>query len=68
MTPKLSLDVSDLQVSSFQTASISDSPSTGNSWPDVCTCIGICQPSEDIYCSGGCPPETTMPVEAGAAY
>jgi hypothetical protein len=65
MIPKLTLSLEDLQVTSFQTAPLSASISTGgaNSWPDVCTCIGICQPTEDIYCSGGCPPETTMPVE-----
>ena len=66
----MQLNLEDLQVSSFQTAPTSDSISTGGarSWPDVCTCIGICQPTEDIYCSGGCPPETTMPVEQTAAY
>ncbi|HSU17897.1 hypothetical protein [Longimicrobium sp.] len=65
----LNLNPEDLQVTSFQTAPVSDSISTGGqSWPDVCTCIGICQPSADIYCSGGCPPETTMPVEQTVAY
>jgi hypothetical protein len=67
----MQLNPEDLQVSSFQTAAISDSISTGGgqSWPDVCTCIGICQPTEDIYCTGaGCPPDTTMPVEQTVAY
>lgn len=71
-TPRLSLNVADLQVSSFPTDATSSSISTGGaqSWPDVCTCIGICQPTEDIYCTGaGCPPETTMPVPVdGAVY
>jgi hypothetical protein len=67
----LSLNPEDLQVTSFQTEQASRSVSTiggGNSWPDVCTCIGICQPSEDIYCSGGCPPDTTIQQVDKAAY
>ena len=62
MAEKISLDLSQLEVASFQTASIGDRSSLpgGESWPDVCTCIGICQPSEDIYCSGGCQPELTV--------
>jgi hypothetical protein len=70
-TPRLSLNPEDLQVSSFPTASTSSSISTGGaqSWPDVCTCIGICQPTADIYCSGGCPPDTTAPAPVdGAVY
>ena len=72
MTPKLHMSVEDLQVASFETASPSYSISTGGgaqSWPDVCTCINICQPTEDIYCSGGCPPDATIqPVDRVAAY
>ena len=61
MDGKLSLNPEDVQVQSFTTSQrISSLPA--NSWPDVCTCIGICQPTADIYCSGGCPPETTIPV------
>jgi len=59
---KISLDLDQLEVVSFATyATASEAerlPGGGEmSWPDVCTCIGICQPSEDIYCSGGCPPD-----------
>jgi len=60
---KLNLD--QLQVSSFETASLmqaADRAQPEMSWPDVCTCIDICLPTEDIYCSGGCPPETTIVV------
>ena len=57
---KLPLNPEDLQVTTFDTAAASE-PSYaiapgGASWPAVCTCIGICAPSADIYCSGGCPP------------
>ncbi|SOD02165.1 hypothetical protein SAMN05216486_10282 [bacterium JGI 053] len=62
----MNLNPEDLQVTSFTTAAPQERISTigggGFSWPDVCTCIGICQPTEDIYCSGGCPPDTTMPM------
>ncbi len=64
MAEKITLDLDQLEVVSFATFSSSSSseverfPGVGElSWPDVCTCIGICQPSEDIYCSGGCPPD-----------
>ena len=59
---KLYMSIEDLQVTSFETSAVSYSISTGGaqSWPDVCTCINICQPTEDIYCSGGCPPDTTI--------
>ncbi len=63
----LSLDIEQVTVSSFPTTETSTDvaaarlqPADGFSWPDVCTCIDICRPSEDIYCSGGCPPETTI--------
>ena len=71
MDGKLYMSVEDLQVTSFETAAVSYSISTGGqmSWPDVCTCIGICQPSEDIYCSGGCPPDITVQqIDKAAAY
>jgi hypothetical protein len=60
MSEKLNLD--QLQVTSFATTSTQERIDIGggDSWPAVCTCIGICQPSEDIYCSGGCPPEMTI--------
>jgi len=65
----MSLHPDELQVTTFETAALSSDPSTGgNSYPDVCTCIGICQPTEDLYCSGGCAPETTFPVDASVAY
>ena len=62
MAEKISLDPDRLEVMSFATtfSTTTDAqrlPGGDASWPDVCTCIGICQPSEDIYCSGGCPPE-----------
>jgi len=68
MDSRLPLNPDDLQVESFAVASSSVGQErlqpAGFSWPDVCTCIGICQPTEDIYCSGGCPPEyTIMAVE-----
>lgn len=63
------LDLNQLEVTSFQTVDQVDRIGGGeNSWPAVCTCIDICQPSEDIYCSGGCPPENTIPVEQDFAY
>jgi len=61
----MQLNPEDLKVTSFQTQAQENQISTGGggmSWPDVCTCIGICQPTEDIYCSGGCPPDTTIPM------
>jgi hypothetical protein len=62
MPERFSLNPEDLQVQSYSVSSIDRSIGGGFSWPDVCTCIDICQPTEDLYCSGGCPPETTMPV------
>ncbi|HEX8695418.1 MAG TPA: hypothetical protein VF746_23600 [Longimicrobium sp.] len=57
----MTLNLDQLQVSSFETSSLMQTSSyaqpDGMSWPDVCTCIDICLPSEDIYCSGGCPPQ-----------
>lgn len=61
----MNLNPEDLNVTSFPTQEAQMKMSTGGggiSWPDVCTCIGICQPTEDIYCSGGCPPDMTVPV------
>ena len=62
----MNLNPEDLNVTSFPTVETQYKMSTtgggGISWPDVCTCIGICQPTEDIYCSGGCPPDMTVPV------
>jgi len=62
MSEKITLDLDQLQVVSFATySSVAESEQriTGGeqSFPAVCTCIGICQPTEDIYCSGGCPPD-----------
>ena len=70
MDGKLYMSLEDLQVTSFETASpaYARSADGGQSWPDVCTCIGICQPSEDIYCSGGCPPENTVSAVDQPAY
>jgi len=64
------LNPDDLQVSTFQTTqpSLASSTGGGQSWPDVCTCINICQPTEDIYCSGGCPPDTTVSAVDQPAY
>jgi hypothetical protein len=65
MDSKFSLNPDDLQVQSFVVASTSDTERlqpAGDSWPAMCTCINICQPTQDIYCSGGCPPETTIVV------
>jgi len=58
------LNLDQLQVTSFQTTAESDSIGGGESWPAVCTCINICQPTEDIYCSGGCPPDYTVEQQA----
>jgi len=59
MAEKFSLDLDKLEVVSFATYSGSDASAAppAESFPAVCTCIGICQPSEDLYCSGGCPPQ-----------
>jgi hypothetical protein len=61
MAEKISLDLDQLQVDSFSTFSSATEaerlPGGGDSFPAVCTCINICQPTEDIYCSGGCPPD-----------
>jgi hypothetical protein len=67
---KQSLNPDDLQVTTFQTDQAAMYASTiggGNSWPDVCTCIGICQPSADLYCSGGCAPSISK-VDQQVAY
>lgn len=64
----MALDPEAVQVTSFQTTQPSPDASTDISWPDVCTCIDICQPTEDIYCSGGCPPDTTIVVVDQPAY
>jgi|GEM_PF-1297147 len=66
---KMSLNPDDLQVTTFQTDQAQKAVSTiggGNSWPDICTCIGICQPSADLYCSGGCAPGTLQPIDQAA--
>ncbi|MDB4948813.1 MAG: hypothetical protein JWM27_1462 [Gemmatimonadetes bacterium] len=63
MSTRLPLNPDDLQVMSFSTSVGATERSiqpAGFSWPAVCTCINICQPTEDIYCSGGCPPEMTI--------
>lgn len=56
-----SLDPEKLNVESFTTAPTDEQSLAiiggGNSWPAVCTCIGICPATGDIYCSGGCPPK-----------
>lgn len=57
MSEKISLDLDQLQVTSFATASTYEAEAVpADSWPAVCTCIDICAPSADIYCSGGCAP------------
>ena len=55
----MALNPEDLQVASFATTT--DQAASGDwSWPDVCTCIDICLPTEDIRCTGaGCPPDYT---------
>jgi hypothetical protein len=65
MSDKLSLDLNQLSVESFALAPATAEPMIQpvDSWPAVCTCIGICQPSADIYCSGGCPPEYTIAIQ-----
>ncbi|HEX8244558.1 MAG TPA: hypothetical protein VF541_13725 [Longimicrobium sp.] len=70
MDGKLYLSLDDLRVTSFETAPGANSVSDGGgqSWPDVCTCINICQPTEDIYCSGGCPPDNTVSAVDQPAY
>ena len=63
MSERISLSLDDLQVASYSTSVDQQAyslPDGDISWPDVCTCIDICLPTEDIYCSGGCPPDTTM--------
>jgi hypothetical protein len=62
MSEKITLDLDQLQVVSFATYSARATeaerlPGGEQSFPAVCTCINICQPTEDIYCSGGCPPD-----------
>jgi hypothetical protein len=62
MAEKITLDLDKLEVVSFATYAGANEAQRlpgggGMSFPDVCTCIGICQPTEDIYCSGGCPPD-----------
>lgn len=61
MAEKITLDLDQLEVVSFATYSATATeaerlPGGGDSFPAMCTCIGICQPSEDLYCSGGCAP------------
>jgi len=60
MAEKITLDLDKLEVVSFATYSTTYQQAerlpAGESFPGVCTCIGICQPSEDLYCSGGCAP------------
>jgi hypothetical protein len=64
MAEKFSLDLDQLDVVSFATYSGTDAAAVpAESFPAVCTCIGICQPSADIYCSGGCPPQYPAAVE-----
>ena len=64
MSDRISLDLNQLSVESFSVApaGTEESIQPVDSYPAVCTCIGICQPTADIYCSGGCPPEYTIPV------
>ncbi|HEU0055226.1 MAG TPA: hypothetical protein VFQ39_18695 [Longimicrobium sp.] len=66
---KFNLRVEDLEVASFAVVSAPESQALiaqpADSWPAVCTCIGICEPSADVYCSGGCPPfAVAQPVVA----
>ena len=51
----IKLDIGDLTVTSFQTSAdqtISTLRPPEESWPAMCTCIGICAPTEDINCGG----------------
>lgn len=59
MATKLSLN--DLDVTSFDTTSpaISLAPA-GESYPGMCSCIGICQPTEDINCLTSVPTQPTV--------
>ncbi|MDB4948812.1 MAG: hypothetical protein JWM27_1461 [Gemmatimonadetes bacterium] len=71
MSDRLSLDLDQLAVESFPTAPSEPEPSIMpvDSWPAVCTCIGICQGTADVYCSGGCPPfaaAVKQPFDAAA--
>ena len=75
MSEKLSLNLDDLNVESFEpTAAIAGGTQyiiaqPADSWPAICTCIGICAPSADIYCTGGCGPFVAQPVAVKpAAY
>lgn len=66
MSDRISLNVDDLQVTSFaivdgQQEYLIAQPA--DSWPAVCTCIGICEPSADVYCSGGCAPYPMVAAE-----
>jgi hypothetical protein len=67
MAEKMSLDLNQLEVVSFATyTTTSDAERqipAGDSWPAVCTCIGICEGTKDLYCSGGCPPVYAAPME-----
>ena len=57
----MALNPEDLQIVSFATTTDQQATIGDFSWPDVCTCIDICQPSEDIRCTGaGCPPDYTV--------
>ncbi len=68
MERKLSLDIEDINVSTFETSTPEAETSAaiigggGASWPAICTCIGICGPTADIYCSGGCAPYALVQV------
>ena len=65
MSDRMSLDLNQLSVESFAPDPAAPEPMIQpvDSWPAVCTCIGICQPTADIYCSGGCPPMLAEPVK-----
>ncbi|HYW10194.1 MAG TPA: hypothetical protein VE913_24730 [Longimicrobium sp.] len=60
MATKLSLG--DLTVTSFETNSSAMSLAlpAGESFPGMCSCIGICQPTEDINCLTSVPTQPTL--------
>jgi hypothetical protein len=59
MATKLSLG--DLTVTSFETTSSAMALApAGESFPGMCTCIGICRPTEDINCLTSVPTQPTL--------
>ena len=56
------LDLNDLTVTSFDTttAAMSLAEPGGMSWPGMCTCIGICRPTEDMICLTSIPTQPSL--------